>query len=325
MKGKKARQFLGVLFLLVICGFFATKKVDVMAYSSTLQKGQTQNSITVSWEKPTYYNVTGYKLYLSKDYSDVSKRTPISLNAGATSYTFQRLSAGTQYYVQIEYEYTTSYGGPYTSTLRSGYVTTLPGKVTGVKQDRWWRYALSVDATWTKQSGVSGYQYIIRDSRNKIKKNEKSTYGTRADCKIKNNMLYTLTVRAYTDINGKKYYGAWSDKAYLFTQPEISKLSIKGKKLTVKWKKISGVTGYDVYVSTKKNKGYKKVKAVNAKKSSVTVTKVKKAKINKKKTYYVYVVAKKKVGKRIYGSGVNYISIIKKGKFTAGDLNYIQK
>lgn len=323
MRGKKARQFLGVLFLLVICGFFASKKVD--AYTSQLQTGQTQNSITVSWNKPYYDDVVRYKLYLGKNYSDCRKKTPVTLSAKATSYTFRNLAAGSEYYVSIEYDYIYS-GRTYTDICASDSLLTLPGKVQGVKQDRWWRYALSVDATWTKQSGVDGYQYVIRDSRNKVKKSETLTYGgTNAYCDVKNNMLYTIVVRAYTDINGKKYYGQWSDKAYLFTQPEVSKLSIKGKKLTIKWKKISGVTSYDVYASTKKNKGYTKVKTVNSKKSSVTITKIKKTKINKKKTYYVYVVAKKKVGKRMYGSGVNYISIIKKGKFNAGDLNYIQK
>lgn len=319
MRGKKARQFLGVLFLLVICGFFATKKVD--AYTSSLQTGQTQNSITISWNRPSYYyNITGYRLYLAKDYSGVNNQTPITLGGDATSYTFQNLAAGTQYYARIEYDYINSSGYSSSGTASSGYVVTLPGKVTGVKQDRWWKYILSVDAKWTAQTGVSGYQYVIRDSKNKVKKSETSSYGTNASCKVKNNMLYTMTVRAYTDLNGNRYYGSWSDKAYLFTQPEVSKLSIKGNKLTVKWKKISGVTGYDVYVSTKQKKGYKKVKAVNSKKSSVTVAKIKKAKINKKKTYYVYVVAKKKVGKRMYGSGVNYISVIKKGKFSPTEL-----
>lgn len=324
MRGKKARQFLGVLFLLVICGFFASKKVD--AYTDQLQTGQTQNSITVSWNKPSYYDydIVRYKLYLGKNYSDCRKKTPVTLSAKATSYTFRNLAAGSEYYVIIEYDYVYS-GGTYTDVWETGSLLTLPGKVQGVKQDRWWRYALSVDATWTKQPGVSGYQYVIRDSRNKVKKSETLAYGTNAYCDVKNNMLYTIVVRAYTDFNEKRYYGQWSDKAYLFTQPEVSKLSIKGKKLTIKWKKISGVTSYDIYASTKKNKGYTKVKTVNSKKSSVTITKIKKTKINKKKTYYVYVVAKKKVGKRMYGSGVNYISIIKKGKFNAGDLNYIQK
>lgn len=324
MRGKKTRKLWGVLFLLVICGFFASKKVDAMTYSSKLQTGQTQNSITVSWKAPES-NITGYKLYFGKDYSDVSKKAPIVLSGSASSYTFTKLAAGTQYYVRIEYTYISSYSGStYTYTLNSDYVATLPGKVQGVKQERWYRYALSVDAVWSEQTGVSGYEYIIRDSKNRVKKQEKNSYGTRAYCDIKNNMLYTMTVRAYTDINGRRYYGQWSDKAYLFTQPEVTKLSIKNGKLIVKWKKISGVTRYDVYVSTKRNSGYKKVKAVSAKKASATVGKFKKKKFNKKKNYYVYIVARKKVGKRTYGSGVNYLSIIKKGKFNSGSLNYIR-
>lgn len=325
MRGKKTRKLWGVLFLIVICGFFASKKVDAMSYSSWLQTGQTQNSITVSWKAPEDENVTGYKLYIAKDYSDVNKKKPIILSSRASSYTFQKLAAGTEYYVQIEYTYISSYTGiSYTNILGSDSVVTLPGKVQGVKQERWYRYILSVDATWNSQSGVTGYEYVIRDSRNKIKSSDRSSYGTWATCSIKNNMLYTMMVRAYTDINGKRYYGEWSDKAYLFTQPEVSKLNIKNGKLTVKWKKISGVTGYDIYASTKKNKGYKKVKAVNAKKASVTIGKLNKKKFNKKKTYYVYVVAKKKVGKRVYGSGVNYLSVIKKGKFNSGSLDYIR-
>lgn len=319
MRGKKARQLLGVLFLLVICGFFATKKVDAMTYN-TMQKGQTQNSVTISWNKPSYGTVTGYKLYFGKDYSDVSNKAPIILSGNATSYTFQKLSPGTQYYVRILYSYTTDYGSYTDSYLSSDYLVTLPGKVTGVKQKQWWRYILSVDAEWKRQTGASGYQYIIRDSKNKVKKKVTSSYGTTADCKIKNNMLYTLTVRAYTDLNGKRYYGQWSDKAYLFTQPKVSKLSIKGNKLTIKWGKINGVTGYDVYVSTKQKKGYTKVKAVSYKKNSVTITKLRKAKINKKKNYYVYIVAKKKVGKRMYSSGVNYTCVIKKGRFNSSEL-----
>lgn len=40
--------------------------------------------------------------------------------------------------------------------------------------------------------------------------------------------------------------------------------------------------------------------------------------IQQKKTYYVYIVAKKKVGKRTYKTGVNYVSPIEKGKYQSG-------
>lgn len=324
MREKRVRQLLGVLFLFVICGLFTTKKVDAASYGSKYQTGQTQNSITVSWQTPTYSyaKVTGYQVYIGSDYSSASAAMPVQLGATATSYTFTNLNPGTQYYVTVKYTYINSSGHTYTSTAASGYMGTLPGKVQGVMQERWWRYALSVNAAWTKQDGVTGYEYIIKDSKNRVISSSKNSYGAYANCKVQNNMLYTLVVRAFTDINGTRYYGQWSDTAYLFTQPELTKLSIKNGKLTVKWKKISGVTSYDVYISKNKNTGYKKVKTVNAKKAVVTVKKFKKAKFNKKKTYYAYIVARKKVGSRTYGSGVNYVSSISKGKFNSS-LQYI--
>ena len=76
--------------------------------------------------------------------------------------------------------------------------------------------------------------------------------------------------------------------------------------VTLKWAKINGATSYDVYVSTSKTKGYKKVKTVGKSKSSVTIKKFKGKKIKKSKKYYVYVAAAKKVGKKRYDSGRLY-------------------
>ena len=131
--------------------------------------------------------------------------------------------------------------------------------------------------------------------------------------------MYTVKVRAYLDINGQKTYGEWSDTAYLFTQPMVVKNGVKinGKgQMTVKWDKINGVDGYEVYVSTKETKGYKKVAKVSSKKGSVTVKKFKKKSFSKKKTYYVYIVAKKKVGGDVYTSGRHYATMYKKGYST---------
>ena len=53
----------------------------------------------------------------------------------------------------------------------------------------------------------------------------------------------------------------------------------KGKKLTAKWKKVSGAKGYEVQYST--NKKFKKAKTKTTKKTSLTIKNL------KKKTYYV--------------------------------------
>ena len=68
------------------------------------------------------------------------------------------------------------------------------------------------------------------------------------------------------------------------------------KKVTVKWKKISYASGYEIYRSTKPNKGFKKVKSLSAKKTQFVDKKVK----SKKKYYYKVKAYVKVNGKKYY-------------------------
>ena len=82
-------------------------------------------------------------------------------------------------------------------------------------------------------------------------------------------------------------------------------LSAGKKKLTVKWNKVSGASGYVIYYST--NKNMSSVKKVNIKGGSKVKTTLKKLK--SKKRYYVKVKAYKTVnGKRIYGDFSSAVS-----------------
>ena len=81
--------------------------------------------------------------------------------------------------------------------------------------------------------------------------------------------------------------------------------------MTVKWKKVSGVTGYEVQYSTDK-KFKKGVKKVTVKKGATTSTTIKK--LTKKKTYYVKVRAYLTIGKSTFHSkwsGVKSVKITK--------------
>ncbi len=82
------------------------------------------------------------------------------------------------------------------------------------------------------------------------------------------------------------------------------KLTAKKKKLNVKWKKVSGATGYEVTYATN-NKFTKNKKTVKVKKNKVTINKLK-----SKKKYYVKVRAYKKANGDInYGK---WSKVIKK-------------
>ncbi len=85
------------------------------------------------------------------------------------------------------------------------------------------------------------------------------------------NQLYDLTVN----------YEGYST-AIAKTKVEGIKVKAGKKKATVSWKEISYASGYEVYRSTKPNKGFKKVKSLSSKKKKFEDKKVK----SKKKYYY---------------------------------------
>lgn len=70
----------------------------------------------------------------------------------------------------------------------------------------------------------------------------------------------------------------------------LSSVSAKKKKVTVKWKKSGGATGYAVYRASSKGGKYEKIALVSSKKTSYTDTSVKKG-----KTYYYKVAPVKKI------------------------------
>ena len=98
------------------------------------------------------------------------------------------------------------------------------------------------------------------------------------------------------------YAGYSSAKKTVVVKPKettIKSLKKSGKKaVKITYKKVSGVSGYQIYMSTKKKSGYKKIATLSSKKSSYT-----KGKLKKGKKYYFKVRTMKKVsGKYRYSS-----------------------
>lgn len=160
---------------------------------------------------------------------------------------------------------------------------------------------------WTSCENADGYQYEITSLKGKKKYYKATTTSTSARLTTYPVGAFTKArVRAYVEINGKKTYGPWSNYDYNACSKDVTaRRSKNGKKITLKWKKVSGVSEYRIYISTKEKKGYKKVATVSSKKSSYTITKYNKKNLKKGQKYYVqlrYVGknGKKKVVSNIY-------------------------
>lgn len=166
-------------------------------------------------------------------------------------------------------------------------------KVTGLKAQK--TTYNSVCLKWTIQQEAAGYMVYRSTSKNKgYKKIADVTGNTYTDRKLVTGKRYYYRVMACND-KGK---GAYSD--VISVKPGLVKPVINVKKgkgyAVIKYKKVAGATGYEIYRSTKKGKGYKKI-AVTRK------TSYKHKKLKGKTTYYYKVRAYRKVkGKKVYSA-----------------------
>lgn len=161
----------------------------------------------------------------------------------------------------------------------------------------------SIKLEWSKASNATSYKIYQYNSKTKKYKKIATTKGTTYTVKkLKAGTTYKFKIVACATVSKKEYTSSYSKvltTATKPTTPKISKLTTKSKKATVQWKKISGASGYEVYMSTSKNGKYSKIKTVT-KTSTVKYTK---ANLEKNKKYYFKVRAYKIVdGKKVYSS-----------------------
>lgn len=309
---RKAIAVAAIFVASVMVCILAMAVQPAKAYAASVtQTGATASSITISWEDQNdgKKTIENYKVSWGPEYTYTNT---VTLPATTTSHTLTGLNTGSNYSVKVTYDYTSSYGSKYTdSYVGIAQVATRVVKPTGVKQVKWWYYIKNVEFTWDVQKAATGVEWkLCKASTGKKVKGGTSTYPSSSftASKISNNVVYTAQVR----VKDKYGWSPWSDKAYLFTQPMLTKKTkATNGKLTIAWGKINGATGYQVFVSNKEKSGYKKVATLKSTKSSYALKKFKGKKISKSKTYYAYIVATKKVGGKTYTSGKLYTAEIK--------------
>ena len=264
------------------------------------QTKATKNSITMTWDAVP--GATSYQIFIWEDWS-----YQLVGSSNTNSVTINGLSASSRrsYYV-ASVKNVNGYDavGSKSDDL---YAKTLPKKVTRMAINNLWTNIRSCQYTWTTVENADGYQYEVTSLNGKKKYYKKTTTSDNFFGDAYPVGTFTKArVRAYVEINGKKTYGPWSAYEYVACSKKVTgKRSKDGKKITLNWKKVSGVSEYQIYVSTKEKKGYKKVATVSSKKTRYTITKYNKKKLKKGQKYYVqlrYVGknGKKKVVSNIY-------------------------
>lgn len=174
--------------------------------SNVAVKSRKTTSLSVTWNKVK--NATKYYIYITND----TKGTTFSKTVTSNSASLNKLTAGNIYSFKIR-AYTKEGGwGSYSSVTKT---TTSPNKVTlkSLTSPK----TKNLKMTWNKVAGsASGYQiYIATDkkfSKNLVKKTVSTQSKTSYTGKtFKKGKTYYVKVRAYKTVNGKKYYGSFSN------------------------------------------------------------------------------------------------------------------
>ncbi len=288
-----------------------------VSYSNNTNIGKATVTITgigdYTGKVTKYFNIVEKKILL-----DISKMTISNITdqtyTGKSLYPIIKIQNGNTSLVNGR-DYTVSYSnnknigsgavtitgkGNYTGKI-TRYFSIVPQKVTGVTNKT--QDTKSITVKWNKTAGATWYEvYKYDTSKKKYIKVKTTSSNQYKVTNLKTATTYQFKVRAYKTVSGKNYYSSYSSAIKLTTKtttPKISKVTAGKKKATVKWGKVTGATGYEIYMSTNKSKNYSRIKTItNGKTIKYTKTKLKKG-----KKYYFKIRTYRTVnGKKIYSS-----------------------
>lgn len=273
---------------------------EVSSTQNLRQTAATSTGITVKWNKNPGANA--YRLEYCRSGSSGS-RNVVRLEDVRT-YTATNLGRDEEYEFHLYPERKSASG--YRASAAEGHSVSgcpvLPGKVEGLTASFSSPSVKTLDLSWDRRSNADGYQYEIytlagKDVKKLLgsKKCENDSGVDVSSNKLVKPQFLKARVRAYVVLGSGTKYGAWSGWTYTSKQPEIKIANVRSGQ-RISWKKVGGADSYTLYVSSKRENGYKKVKTLS--KNSVTVKKYGRSALKSGKTYYYIAVANKKIGRK---------------------------
>ena len=269
-------------------GVSFTAKTDNV---SGVNVSQTTSSVKLSWNK--IVGVKGYKIYT---YNSTTKKYTLIDTTSKTTYTVKNLKSGTvyKYYVKAYQIYNNKeiLSPKYTKII----AVTQPKAPTTVSATQ---SASVINLKWSASTGATGYR-VYQYSPSKGKYVQVASVKTTSYKKtgLKAGTEYKFKIKPYVKLSdGTVIWGTASEAFTTATEckvPSIKSVTSPSKrKATVKWSNVDGETGYQLYYSTKKDSGFKKVDSYSANKLTGSKTFSSSA---SGKTIYFKVRAYKKVG-----------------------------
>jgi len=201
---------------------------------------QKVNKVTATSAYFYWSGVTGAKNYQVYNYN--TKKYSYTTSKGLT---LSGLTAGTEYKVRVRGY--AKIGGKNVYGAWSSYFTftTVPAKLAAVNADNITK--TSVDVSWDKAPGASGYQVYLYNYVTKENKRVKVTTATNYTIEgLEAGSTYRIGIRSYVKNSGTYYYSSYS-YAYVDTLPVIETgEGTNATDIVLQWTKVRKATLYTV-------------------------------------------------------------------------------
>lgn len=250
-----------------------------------------EKTLTIKWNKIT--GAYGYRIKRSTDEDGTYKVVKTIKSGNTTSYKDTSVKAGKTYYYTVETMVKTG-----DNICYSGDSASMEGRTAKKAKIK---YAVSngsnqIEVNWGAVRGAYGYRIKRSTSKNGTYKVVATLKGknntTYQDKKLKTAKTYYYKIETINKVNGKKGYSGNSAAVSAKTLKTTSITAVKATGSTsvrLEWKAVDGASGYQIYRSTSKDSGYKKVGQVKGKNTKKYEDKT----LEAGKTYYYQVCAYK--------------------------------
>ena len=234
-----------------------TKITSVKSYNAT--------GLTISWEKVS--GACGYRVKRSTS-KNGTYRIINTVNSGdTTSYRDTGVTTGKKYYYKVESinknNGKTGYSGDSGKVYGKTIAKTSIGYVIS-------KNSSTLEISWKEVSDATGYKIKRSDSKDgkyktiaTIKDGKILSYR---DKKLDEGKYYYYKIECINNVNGEDGSSGNSKAVSGKTLESVKISAIRGTSSTslkIKWKKLDGVTGYQIYRSASKNGSYKNIASLN--------------------------------------------------------------
>ncbi len=241
-----------------------------ITYTETVKNlkvtGYSSSSVSLSWKAAT--DAAGYNVYM---YDASAGKYVYKTTTKGLSATVKGLSPAKNYDFRV-IAYTVVFGGQKASTNSAqvrGY--TAPASLSKVEYVTGNMSEITVK--YPKANGATSY--MIKVYNQATKKTEQTLYTKLLQYNVtglKSGTKYTIWVTPYRSVNGKGYFGIRKgvSVATKTANVTVKVASQTSSSITLKWNKVAGATGYNVYKYNAATGKYVKYKTVTTNTCTVT-------------------------------------------------------